>query len=104
MAFFGFGSFDKVEPVFEQKFTIKQGTTEKINNENGEIITINEPRRNDIETQFKQNVLPKIVNYVKEQKIDKTLDADSAISRTITSITIYDAPSIIINDFSTKMR
>ena len=102
MSFFGFGSFDKVEPVFEQEFTIIQGTTEKINNENGEIITINEPRRIDIDTQFNQNVLPKIVNYVKEQKIDKTLDADSAISRTITSITIYDAPSIIINDFSTK--
>ena len=101
MSFFGFG---KVEPpVFEEKFTIIQGTTEKINNENGEIITINEPRKIYIDTQFKQNVLPKILKYVDKQQIDKTLDADSAISRTITSITIHDVPtSIIINDFSTK--
>lgn len=102
MSFFGFG---KVEPpVFEQKFTIIKGTTEKINNENGEIITINEPRKIDISKQFNEKVLPKIVKYVDDkQQIDKTLDADSAISRTITSITIHDVPtSVRIDDFSTQ--
>jgi hypothetical protein len=84
-------------PVFKEQFEIIKGSPPGGNNER---------RKINISQQFDDKVLPRIIDYIKEQNKQtvKTLeiDTDSAISRTITSITIHYAPSVIINDFSTK--
>lgn len=102
MSWFG----KKVEPVFTEEFQIIKGRPEQIN-DGGITIIINESRKNDINNQFNEKVLPKIEKYVEKQKIDKqSLNPQTAISRTIISITYPDPTNeyepVTLLDFSTK--